>query len=121
MKTTRINLVILSASFDETAVESVCGRHQSHVETQQIATYSISDSMAIITALEPVFATQVHLPLPLNVPVSDLGSGLLTEVVVNVDTLSAYASVCPRPAYTARRINPEPSINFILADYTGLC
>jgi hypothetical protein len=97
------NAVTLSLYGDPRNVHSVCGRFTADIETKQRIVYTLIGDTAIITAFEPVVAIRINLALPLKVPVTDLGSGLLTRIDLNCDTLQAQLSICPTAQWANRR------------------
>ncbi|GAB2550101.1 hypothetical protein [Spirosoma aerophilum] len=95
--------ILFTISGQAKNVVAVCGRHTSDVETKQIATYSIENGVATITALTPAIATHLSISLPLVVPVNDLGSGLINEIEFDADTLTARKVTCPTMKWATGR------------------
>jgi len=114
--------ILFSIFGDERNVDSICGHFTGSFETRQICSYSIEGGIATITAINPLISTRLALPLPLQVSVTDLGSGRITGLTIDADTRQAQPTVCPRPDWAERRrMQPSPAIyQTLMADYIGL-
>lgn len=114
--------ILFSIHGDERNVNGLCGHFTSQFETRQICSYTIKDGLATITAITPLIKTKLNLPLPLQVSVTDLGSGRITGLTIDADTLLALPTVCPRPDWVKRRMmQPSPTTQqTLMADYIGL-
>ncbi|RYC70827.1 hypothetical protein [Spirosoma sordidisoli] len=111
MKNHVITLALYSPSYCPANLQTLCGRYTTDYETKQRASYTIENGVATITALTPIMGTQVTLPLPFCVPVTDLGSGQLHRIDINADTLTAQPATCPSAAWATRRaVMPNPTI-----------
>lgn len=122
MKTNSILIALYSNLHDEAAVEAICGHWKADVETRQLCEYTITDGVATITTMTPTMRTKVNLPLPFCLPVTDLGSGTLNRIDINVDTLTAMPAVCPTTNWQTRwNLQPAPTPQqTLMADYIGL-
>ena len=126
MKTNTILFELFSTEYDSKLMESVTGRYAPTVDIKQNATYSILNGWAVITELSPVYSTVIKIPLPFTLPVNDLGSGFLNNVVIDIDTMTAKPAVCQSEKWLndrvkSRLVSPVPTVvNELLADWSGL-
>ncbi|WP_020603312.1 hypothetical protein [Spirosoma spitsbergense] len=122
MKTNAILIGLYSNRHNEAAMQAICGHWKSDIETRQVCEYTIENGVATIAAMRPLIATVINLPLPLYVPVTDLGSGTLNRIDINVDTLTPMPAVCPCTIWQTKRMQqPAPPVTqTLMADYIGL-